>query len=89
MIIHKSAAIEHSLKRLYRILLLDRQDISTIYVLAFLAGLVQLSLPLGIQTIISFVMAGSISTSIIVLILLVVFGTFLSGLLQLKQLEII
>jgi ABC-type bacteriocin/lantibiotic exporter with double-glycine peptidase domain len=89
MIIHKSAAIEHSLKRLYRILLLDRQDISTIYVLAFLAGLVQLSLPLGIQTIISFVMAGSISTSIIVLILLVVFGTFLSGLLQVKQLEII
>ncbi len=89
MIIRKSAAIGHSLKRLYRILLLDRQDISTIYVLAFLAGLVQLSLPLGIQTIISFVMAGSISTSIIVLILLVVFGTFLSGLLQVKQLEII
>jgi ABC-type bacteriocin/lantibiotic exporter with double-glycine peptidase domain len=34
-------------------------------------------------------MAGSISTSIIVLILLVVFGTFLNGLLQVRQLEII
>lgn len=68
---------------------LDRKDISAIYVFAILAGLVQLSLPLGIQTIISFVMAGSLSTSIIVLIILVVAGTFLSGLLQVRQLQLI
>ena len=68
---------------------LDRKDISAIYVFAILAGLVQLSLPLGIQTIISFVMAGSLSTSIVVLIILVVAGTFLSGLLQVRQLQLI
>lgn len=68
---------------------LDRKDISAIYIFAILAGLVQLSLPLGIQTIISFVMAGSLSTSIVVLIVLVVVGTFLNGLLQVRQLQLI
>ncbi len=82
-------SISASLRRFYQILRLDKKDISAIYAFAIIAGVVQLSLPLGIQTIISFVMAGSISTSIIVLILLVVFGTFLNGLLQVRQLEII
>ena len=77
------------IRKFYEILRLDRKDISSIYILAILAGIVQLSLPLGIQTTNSLVMAGSISTSIIVLILMVVFGTFLNGLLQVRQLEII
>ncbi|MFC4233493.1 ATP-binding cassette domain-containing protein [Parasediminibacterium paludis] len=86
---NSNASIGSSLKKFYKILLLDKQDISSIYAFAILAGIVQLSLPLGIQTIISFVMAGSVSTSIVILIVLVVFGTFLNGLLQVRQLEII
>lgn len=82
-------SISASLKKFYKILRLDNKDISAVYAFAIIAGVVQLSLPLGIQTIISFVMAGSVSTSIIVLILLIVFGTFLNGLLQVRQLEII
>ncbi len=66
----------------------DRKDISAIYLLAILAGLVQLSLPLGIQTIIGFVMAGSVSASLIVLITLVLTGTFLNGFLQVRQLQL-
>jgi ATP-binding cassette subfamily B protein len=79
----------NSLKKIYQILHLDRKDISAIYMFAILAGMVQLSLPLGIQTIIGFVMAGSVSTSIVILIVLVVTGTFLNGLLQVKQLSVI
>ncbi|MBC7721106.1 MAG: ABC transporter ATP-binding protein [Pedobacter sp.] len=86
---NSNVSIAGSLKKFYQILRLDKKDISAIYAFAILAGIVQLSLPLGIQTIISFVMAGSISTSIVILILLVVFGTFLNGLLQVRQLEII
>jgi len=67
----------------------DRKDISAIYFYAILAGLVQLSLPLGIQSIINFVLAGTISTSIVVLIVLVVGGTLLGGLLQVRQLQLI
>ncbi len=89
MALINSVSIGSSLRKFYQILRLDKKDISAIYAFAIMAGLVQLSLPLGIQTIISFVMAGSVSTSIVVLILLVVFGTFLNGLLQVRQLEII
>lgn len=71
------------------LLRVDRADISSIYFYAILAGLVQLSLPLGIQTIINFVMAGTISTSIVVLILMVVSGTLIAGLLQVRQLQVI
>jgi len=76
MALNNTVSIGNSLKKFYQILRLDKRDISAVYAFAIMAGVVQLSLPLGIQTIISFVMAGSISTSIIVLILLVVFGTF-------------
>lgn len=84
-----NVSMNGSVKKFYQILRLDKKDISSIYAFAMMAGVVQLSLPLGIQTIISFVMAASFSTSIIILILLVVFGTFLNGLLQVRQLEII
>ncbi len=84
-----STSILKSSGKLYRLLLYDKQDIVAVYMLAVLAGFVQLSLPLGIQTIVSFVMAGSISTSIITLTLLVVLGTFMNGVLQVRQLEII
>ena len=89
MVKEKKISPANSLRKLYQILHLDRRDISAIYMFAILAGMVQLSLPLGIQTIIGFVIAGSVSTSIIILIALVVTGTFLNGLLQVKQLSII
>lgn len=76
-------------RKFFALLNLDRKDVSAIYAFAILAGLVQLSLPLGIQTIISFVMAGSISTSIVILIVLVVAGVFIYGLLQVRQMQII
>jgi ABC-type bacteriocin/lantibiotic exporter with double-glycine peptidase domain len=77
-----------ALSKLYRLLVLDRKDIYAIYAFAIFSGLVQLSVPLGIQTIIGFVLAGSVSTSIIILISLVVAGVFFSGFLQIKQMQL-
>lgn len=85
----KPVSLLKSILRLNRILLLERKDFAAACVFALLAGLVQLSLPLGIQSIISFVLAGTISTSIVVLITMVVFGVFINGLLQVRQLQII
>jgi len=84
-----SVKIGKALSNFFKVLSPDKKDITSVYILALLAGLVQLSLPLGIQTIISFVMAGSISTSIVILIVMVVLGTFLSGLLQVRQMQVI
>lgn len=75
-------------KKIFSILKLDKKDVSAIYVFAILAGLVQLATPLGIQSIISFVMAGSYSTSIAILIFLVLVAVFLNGLLQVRQQQV-
>ncbi len=75
-------------KKILALLKLDKKDVSSIYVFAILTGLVQLAMPLGIQTIISFVMAGSISTSMVILIVLVIAAVFISGLLQVRQQQV-
>jgi ABC-type bacteriocin/lantibiotic exporter with double-glycine peptidase domain len=54
-----------------------------------LGGIVNLSLPLGVQTIIGLVMGATMVTSIYVLIFLVVLGVFLMGLFQINQMKII
>ncbi len=76
-------------KKFFTLLRLEKKDISTIYVYAILAGLVNFATPLGIQTIISFVLAGALSTSIIVLIVMVVVAVFIGGLLQVRQMQVI
>ena len=51
--------------RLLRMLELDRQDIIYVYVYAVLAGIITLSLPLGIQAIIGLIAGGSVSNALI------------------------
>lgn len=75
--------------RLLQLLKADRTEIFSVYFYAILSGLIQLSLPLGIQAIIGFVLGGAISTSIVVLIVLVILGVFINGLLQVNQMKII
>ena len=82
-------AVAQSLRRILKVLRLESREISAIYFFAILGGLIQLSLPLGIQSIISFVLGGSISTSLVVLIILVVLGVFFNGLVSVNQLRII
>ncbi len=77
------------LSRLWKILRLEKEEIGAIYFYAILAGLIQLTIPLGIQAIINFVLAGSLSTSMVVLIIMVVSGVFIDGFLQVKQMNLI
>jgi len=76
-------------KRILQVIKLEKNEISSVYFYAILSGLIQLSLPLGIQSIVSFVLGGAISTSLIVLIALVVFGVFINGMLQVNQMRLI
>ncbi|MFV8268527.1 peptidase domain-containing ABC transporter [Flavobacterium sp. GT2N3] len=76
------------LKRFYNLLELDKNDVYQIFFYAIFAGLISLSLPLGIQAIINFIQSGRVSASWIVLIILVVFGVALVGILSLMQLRI-
>jgi ABC-type bacteriocin/lantibiotic exporter with double-glycine peptidase domain len=78
----------NSLKRLFNLLELDKKDVSQIFFYALFAGIVSLSLPLGIQAIVNFIQSGRVSASWIVLVILVVLGVALVGILSLMQLRI-
>lgn len=83
-----SAAIS-PVQRLWRLLAAERRDIGYLYVYAALAGVISLSLPLGVQSVIGFVSSGAISTSLVVLIGLIVLGTLLVGALQIMQVYLV
>ncbi len=76
-------------KRFLGLLQLERKDIFQIAYYAIFEGLVALSLPLGIQAIISLLQGAQISASWIVLIILVTGGVAFSGILKLMQMRII
>ena len=59
------------LQRLAGLLRPDRRDIYYIYLYAVFAGLISLSLPLGVQAIIGLIAGGAISASIILLVVAV------------------
>lgn len=79
---------QHPLRRLFRMLSQDKRDILYLYGYAVANGLVNLSLPLGVQAIIGLILAGQISTSWVILTALVTFGVLLAGGLQIVQLGI-
>ncbi len=76
------------LKRFTNLLKLDRRDVYQILFYAAFAGLISLSLPLGIQAIINFIQSAQVSASWIILIIVVTAGASLVGILSLMQLRI-
>jgi ATP-binding cassette, subfamily B, bacterial len=81
--------LSNALRRLYKLIMLDKKDVTSVYFFAILGGLLSLILPLGIQAIISFVMANTISTSVVVLITIVIGGVFFNGFIQIRQSQVI
>jgi len=75
-------------QRLIRLITLERKAIYAIIGYAVFAGLVTLTLPLGIQAIINFVQSGSFSASLYLLITLVLLGVFFAGILRYMQMRI-
>lgn len=75
-------------QRFFNLLKLDRKDILQILFYAIFAGIVSLSLPLGIQAIINLIQSGRVSVSWVVLVFIVIIGVALVGILSLMQLRI-
>jgi len=78
-----------SWQRFIGLLKLDKRDIFQVFYYAIFAGIVNLSLPLGIQAIINLLQGAQISTSWVVLVVLVTLGVAFVGILQLMQIRII
>lgn len=75
--------------RIWQLIRAERSTFSSIYFYAILAGLIQLSLPVGIQSIINFVLGGTFSTSLVILIIAVVAGVLVTGLMYINQMKLI
>ncbi|WP_276167806.1 peptidase domain-containing ABC transporter [Zobellia alginiliquefaciens] len=78
-----------SWQRLMGLLKLDKRDVLQVFYYAIFAGLVNLSLPLGIQSIINLIQGAEISTSWIILVVLVTGGVAFAGILQIMQIRIV
>lgn len=76
------------LKRFWLLLKPDRSEIRNVYIYAVFNGLINLSLPIGIQAIINLIQGGAISTSWLILVLFVTAGIALGGIMQVNQLRI-
>lgn len=76
-------------KRLAKLMNIERREISYIYFFAVLVGLVNLSLPLGIQSIITLISGGMLLSSIVVLTIVIVVATGFSGYLTILQVKFV
>ena len=90
---YNDTSIKESINKFFKLIRLEKREVTAIYFYAILSGLIQLSLPLGIQTIINFSQAaagiGNLPVSIVLLIVIVLIGILVSGILQVNQMKIV
>ncbi len=76
------------LERFKNLILIDKRDIYQIMLYSLFGGLISLTLPLGIQSIVNFIQAGKVSTSWGILVIVVVIGVILVGVFKIMQYRI-
>ena len=90
---YNNISIRESLYKFFDIIRLEKKEVTAIYFYAILSGVIQLTLPLGIQTIINFSQAAAgnreLPVSIILLIFIVLIGILVTGILQVNQMKIV
>lgn len=76
------------IRKFFKLLKPSAKDVYLMYGYAIFSGIIALSLPLGIQSIIGFIMGAQMSFSLYLLISLVLLGLLFSGFLQIMQMWI-
>lgn len=79
----------NSTRRFWKLLSLYKKQIRHIYVYALFIGIVNLSLPLGIQAIINFLQTGQLTITWVILVGFVLVGITITGILQVLQLRVV
>lgn len=77
------------LRRFFGLLKQDKKDLIYLYLYAICNGIINLSLPIGIQAIMGLVLAGRLSASWGILTLIVMIGVAVAGIFQIMQLYIV
>jgi ABC-type bacteriocin/lantibiotic exporter with double-glycine peptidase domain len=77
------------LKRFWKFVTTERKNVFYIYVYALIIGIINLSLPLGIQAIIGRISGGLLFDGVVVLIVFVILGILIAGGLQIMQIYLV
>jgi ABC-type bacteriocin/lantibiotic exporter with double-glycine peptidase domain len=77
------------IQRFWGLLKQDKRDLIYLYLYAICNGIINLSLPIGIQAIMGLVLAGRLSTSWGILTVIVMVGVAVAGIFQIMQLYIV
>jgi ABC-type bacteriocin/lantibiotic exporter with double-glycine peptidase domain len=77
------------IRRFWSLLRQYRIELRQIYAYAIFIGIVNLTLPLGIQAIINFIQTGELTSSWVVLVSFVLVGIAITGILQVLQLRVV
>jgi ABC-type bacteriocin/lantibiotic exporter with double-glycine peptidase domain len=75
-------------ERFWLLLKPDNKEIYQVYTYAFFKGVIALSLPIGIQSIINLIQGGRVSASWLLLVFIVIMGIAMGGYMQLMQMRI-
>lgn len=78
-----------ALSKFLNVMLSERKEIGYVLLYAIFVGLISLTLPLGIQSLIGFISSGSVVTSVVVLVSFIVFGVLISGIMTIMQLHLV
>ncbi len=76
------------IQRFWKLLKPDVKEVRNIHLYSIFSGLISLSLPLGIQSIVNLIQGGRINSSWVILIAFVTLGTIISGVFKIFQLRI-
>ena len=76
-------------QRFLNLMKLYRSELRQIYVYALFVGVVNLTLPLGIQAIINFLQIGELTSTWVLLVIFVLVGIAITGILQVLQLRVV
>src|SRR6056300_1002940 len=77
------------IKRFYGLLSQYKSEIKQIYLYALFIGIVNLTLPIGIQAIINFLQTGELTSTWVLLVVVVIIGVAVTGFLQILQLRVV
>ena len=76
-------------QRFWRLLKQYKSELRQIYIYAIFIGIVNLTLPLGIQAIINYLQVGEVTSSWMILVFFVIGGIAITGALQILQLRVV
>ena len=77
------------IKRFYGLLSQYKSEIKQIYLYALFIGIVNLTLPIGVQAIINFLQTGELTSTWVLLVVVVIIGIAITGFLQILQLRVV